>query len=317
LTLLLMAIPGTTGQRFRTRLLYALLLGCGACVCVAAAFAGVRFILRAERKRVLFLVGLVALAIAAAALIAGTYIGGGSDARNSGIYNGLSKMSPKERHGWWVFSTPAYRQEVLRLIIEEANRVALELNLQESLPICRSNLVAAYIEPPHLARSSKSLGNISTSNYTYCVSVGNKFSYLVRRHCGKEREQIRNSFLLPTSLVDTNAAYQTAAQILSTVSVDVNALNRDCRMHVYPCLPEGKNGAHFVPVYTVSWIDHDHSDGGCTAQVDFFQPTRTVYQLLVNDSKYILRKPLEVTNLDYLLSQTNAQTKANAPAPPQ
>jgi len=34
----------------------------------------------------------------------------------------------------------------------------------------------------------------------------------------------------------------------------------------------------------------------------------------VNKSEYILRKPLEIPNLDLLLSQTNAPAETNVPA---
>jgi hypothetical protein len=42
------------------------------------------------------------------------------------------------------------------------------------------------------------------------------------------------------------------------------------------------------------------------AIIELFEPTKTLCQMRVKESKYILRKPLEITNLDFLLSQTNA-----------
>ena len=39
--------------------------------------------------------------------------------------------------------------------------------------------------------------------------------------------------------------------------------------------------------------------------VNVFMPTRKLVALRVQDPKYNLRAPLEFTNLDYLLSQTN------------
>jgi len=41
----------------------------------------------------------------------------------------------------WRFTTKAYQDEALRLMIKEANKVAQELGLREQLPISRSNLI--------------------------------------------------------------------------------------------------------------------------------------------------------------------------------
>lgn len=82
----------------------------------------------------------------------------------------------RQRYEKLNFTTPAYRKEALRLVIEEANRVAQELNLPENLPITESNLVEVFISPPSMVRLG--FGNITTSNYTYYATVGDKFSYL-------------------------------------------------------------------------------------------------------------------------------------------
>ena len=42
--------------------------------------------------------------------------------------------------------------------------------------------------------------------------------------------------------------------------------------------------------------------------------TKTILQTQVNKSEYILRKPLQITNLDFLFSQTNAPVTMNVPA---
>jgi hypothetical protein len=43
------------------------------------------------------------------------------------------------------------------------------------------------------------------------------------------------------------------------------------------------------------------------ASVALFMPTKTLLQLRVEDTQYILRKPLQITNLDFLLSPSNKQ----------
>jgi hypothetical protein len=233
-------------------------------------------------------------------------------ATNSLVSPNWSRMNSKERFYALMFTTPAYQREALRLIIEEANRVALELNLPEPLPITRTNLLEAYLSPPRLAHASRAIGNITTSNYNYCVSVGNKFSFLVRTHLEAEEMRAHAQYLWPMSRLDTNAAYQMATQFLKAASMDVNALNTNCILRVATCLLEGPNGKHFVPLYWVTWSEKNNERGG--ASVELCLPTRTLLQMHVNKSEYILRKPLEISNLDYLLSQTNAPAETNVPA---
>jgi len=215
-----------------------------------------------------------------------------------------------------MFTTKAYREEALRLIIEEANCVARELNLPESLPITETNLLEVYITPPRIAQGMRALGNITTSNYTYYISVDNKFSFLVRRNLEQEYSNLRAHCLWPMSRMDTNAAYQIATQLLAAASMDVNALNRDCKVQIQAFTPEGRAGKHFVPVYWVYWVAPSQEGRGITASIEFVLPTRTILQMHVKDSKYILRKPLEIANLDFLLSPTNSAPVPNAPANP-
>jgi hypothetical protein len=222
-------------------------------------------------------------------------------------------MTCKERYEALVFTTPAYRKEALRLVIAEANRVAQELNLPEQLPITETNVSEFYIPSPRMARGMKAIGNITASNYVYYVSVGNKFSFLVRKRLEQEYKQLQAQYLWPMDRMDTNAAYQLATQFLKAASMDVEALNRDCNWSIRAFTPEGKNGAHFVPVYWVSWVKKGEEGRGSTTSVELCEPTKMIRQLRVNESQYILRRPLEITNLDFLLSQTNAPATTNAP----
>jgi hypothetical protein len=209
-------------------------------------------------------------------------------------------------------TTPAYRQAALSLVLAEANKVAQELHLPESLPITETNLTASYLSPPRMAPRLGAIGNITTANYTYYCSVGYKFSYLVRVGLEQDYAKLRKESLLPMSQMDTNAAYQMAVQFLAAAKMDVSALNRDCKVHIMPFTPEGSQGKHFVPVYWVYWSKPEQAGRGSTASVELFTPTKMLRQLRVEDSQYILREPLGVTNLDYLLSQTNGVGGTNA-----
>lgn len=227
------------------------------------------------------------------------------------IDSDLSKLSPRERFQALFFSTESYRREAVRLMVEEANRVAKDLQLDENLPITETNLLERYVTPPRMAQAMMMLGHISTTNYTYYFSVSNKFSFLTRQNLDREFVQLRTEYLWPIERLDTNAAYRLATELLAAVSVDVDALNRDCAVRIESCRPEGKNSKHFVPIYWISWVSKNPTKGEIVAMVELFEPTRTIRQLYVKRAEYILRKPLEITNLDYLLSQTNA-----SPTPP-
>jgi hypothetical protein len=205
-----------------------------------------------------------------------------------------------------VYTTPAYRKEALRLVIAEANRVAQELNLPEKLPIEETNLVAAYIPPPKMAQRLGGVGNVTTSNYVYYVSVAGKFSFLDHTHMEQERLKMRHQSLLPISRMDTNSAYQMATQWLNAVEMNVPALVSNCDVHVEVVLPEGENSNHFVPLYTIYWTSRQPAAHGAVATVEYYQPTKTLLKLRVSKPEYILRPPLQITNLDFLLSQTNS-----------
>jgi hypothetical protein len=205
-----------------------------------------------------------------------------------------------------MFTTKAYQDEAFRLVLQEANQVAKELQLPEKFPIADADLVGRFINPFGYARVKKAIGNVTTRNYAYYVSQGNKFSYLEGTHQDEDCRRFQRLYTWPASRIDTNQAYQLATQWLIAVSMDVGALNRECsvvvrpeRDYVHP--PQGK----FVPVYYVYWRKVG-TDGGAAADVRVFTPTKTLLQLRVEDPKYILRAPLLFTNLQYLLSRTNA-----------
>lgn len=243
-------------------------------------------------------------------LVVLTFTAYGEGNTNSLINPDWSRMNAKQRYDALIFTTPAYQKEVLQLLIEEANRVAQELNLQDDLPIARTNLLEAYISPPRLAYAAKHLGNITTSNYVYYISQGDKFSSLVKVHLEQEERELISQDHRPLSQMDTNAAYQLAMQFLQRASMDTEALNTNCTIYIATCLPEGRNGGYFVPIYWITWAEKAAERGG--ASVELYLPTKSILQLHVNKSEYILRKPLVITNLDYLLSQTNAVTQKNA-----
>jgi hypothetical protein len=199
------------------------------------------------------------------------------------------------------FTTMAYQKEALKLVIQEANKVASEFKLPEKLPITESNLVEYHIPPFAFNYPHRSVGFVTTKNYCYYISVADRFSSIADTH---EQEKCWSYFdkgyVLPISRIDTNSAYQMATQWLSAVRMDVAGLNRDCRLSVtvddaYIHAPAGK----FVPIYWVSWIPKN-GEGVCAAGIRLFTPTKTLLDLRVDDPQYILREPLVFTNMGAL-----------------
>jgi hypothetical protein len=204
-----------------------------------------------------------------------------------------------------MFTTEAYHKEALKLLISEANRVAEELQLPEKSPITDSSLVRLFIPPYGMARRIGAIGAVTTTNYTYYVSVNNKFSFLEGTHQDADRQRWYQEYSWPVSRLDTNGAYQLATQWLKATSMDVDGLNNDCNLHVEPSALRGQGtNACFLPVYWVYWTKGEEGRGS-VASVELFAPTKTLMQLRVEDSDYILRNPVIITNLGYLLSQTN------------
>lgn len=228
--------------------------------------------------------------------------GGEVRLQNGSVSNSLP---PRQRLEMLLKTTPEYRKEALRLVIAEANQVARSLDLPEQLPIAEKDLIEAYISTPGMAQQMQALGNITTSNYVYYVSVGCKFSFLTKRNLARDYANLRAEYLWPMSSMDTNAAFRLATNFMRAVSMDVQGLNRDCSIQIRAYSPEGATGQHFVPLYWVSWILKDENEQACVAMVEVFEPTKCIRQLRVEDSKYILRKPLRVKTPSFPPADTN------------
>jgi hypothetical protein len=220
------------------------------------------------------------------------------------------------------FTSELYQNEALELLIGEANHVAMDLKLPEELPIGKSNLTEYSVSPFGFGYGEKSIGFVSTRNYTYYVARGNKFNQLSAANYDQTCFKLAENGKLPIALIDTNAAYKMATQWLAAASIDVVGLNRDYRAHV-AASPFWNGLAHlgetpqkqFVPIYFVWWnISESSKDGqGSVADVELYSSSNKLLQMSVGDAKYILRKPLEFTNLAVLFPGT-APIRTNHPA---
>ena len=210
------------------------------------------------------------------------------------------------------FTTPQYRRAAARVIMQEANLVAKELQLPEPLPITETNLTEAVITPFGFNYQRKGIGSVGTKNYAYGVTEANKFSWLSVANYDQTCLDLKKQ-TLPIEQMDTNAAYQLATQWLAAVSMDVNGLNRDCKAYV--ALSPYWNGLtqlgqtprdNFVPIYFIWWTSpkNDAEKFGDCVDVELFLPTKKLLQLHVRESRYILRKPVVFTNLAELFHGT-------------
>jgi hypothetical protein len=209
-------------------------------------------------------------------------------------------------------TTTEYRRAVLDMLLKEANRVSKALKLPEKAPITEADVVETYVTPPKLAERMRTLGNVATRQYRYYVSVDRKFSFLEKVHGGdptspvQDYNRLKSDYLWSIQRRDTNAALSMAAGWLEAVSMDVNALNRDCQVDVRAWTPEGPEGKHFVPLYWVRWYDGN----AVVAMVELVEPTKSLRQLRVNRSGYIRRPALEVPVVIRPSTPTKAVGKA-------
>ncbi len=94
---------------------------------------------------------------------------------------------------------------------------------------------------------------------------------------------------------------------MTPLSTDVKGLNQgfQVRIELEPRWnSDNPKKSTFVPIYVVSWVsEQNRREGyGSVTSVKLFAPTKTLVNLRVEDSDYILRKPLAFTDLDILLA---------------
>jgi hypothetical protein len=197
------------------------------------------------------------------------------------------------------YLTPAYKEAALKLLLEEANAIAKELQLPEKLPIVRDDLVEISINAIIWTDSAGSFGGISTRRYHYIAGIGNKISSVVRNFGDSDEtmpaywELLKKKYQARPVNVNTNAAFNLATQWLAGASFDVPALLRDSEVKIYT----GTEGGKFLGFYVVGI--------GNSAEVHLVEPEHALLDLTVSKPQYIKRKKLVVPNRDWLLQQTD------------
>jgi hypothetical protein len=202
---------------------------------------------------------------------------------------------------------PAYREAVFKLMLAEANEYAGRLSLPEKLPITKDSLKEVFTTDPYVANRFGALGSLRTTNYSYGFGKGKHLSYVTRLIKGTNPYDYDDNkqYAIDPSAVNTNAAYSMATQYLAKAFVDVPRLLESSTVSIHPWVILHMTTSK----YTVEW----QRSGKPVVRVVLAEPKAELWTLRVEDPEYILRKPLEITNLDFLLSQTNAPATTNAP----
>lgn len=218
---------------------------------------------------------------------------------------------------WMKSTTTAYKEATLKLLIQDANRIARALRLDEDLPITTNKLAEAILQSPCWSDYRGSFGSISTSRYHYVSSEGNKITSVAMNYGGDSGFSYRNSlfrkYMAPKSQMDTNAAYALAVEFLLAADIDAQALKRESVVITVSAIDFGEK---YVPMYSICWgqpyslgpeARADPQDGGLgnAVEMEVVLPERKLVSLNVHRPPYIKRPALEVPDRERLLQQTD------------
>jgi len=202
-------------------------------------------------------------------------------------------------------SPPAYKEVLSKFILDEVNDYAAQLDLPERLPISTNALKELFISSPYLAEHFGILGSLQTTNFSYGFGKGKHLSYITKIIKGTNPYdyEANKPYAIAASAVDTNAAYLLATQFLAEAFVDVNKLSTSSVVSIKPWVILQMTTSK----YTVQW----ERDSKPVVKVVLSPPKSELWTLRVEDPSLILRRPLDVENLDFSLSQTNTTTTTN------
>ncbi len=225
--------------------------------------------------------------------------------------------------------TPAYDQAALDLMIAEANRIARELGLAESVPIDKADARAVLATPADFIHDLN-LGRLETREYRYWFTAGTTVSEVSRNPISIRVPARPKRQFLPMDRLDTNGALTFARQTMESAGVDMKAIDRDCTSEV--AWGQVRPGAPlFMADYRVDWFESgnhvlfddlpDQSSAAMkrkmwptspswkmrAASLCFYEPARAVESFAVFDPKYIKKKPLQTLDLIKLLSGSNSE----------
>jgi hypothetical protein len=206
--------------------------------------------------------------------------------------------------------SPAYQQAAIKQMLAEANTYVQALDLSETNPFSIGTITSSHVTPPFVASQFGALGSFQTMNFSYGFGRGKHLCYITRiiKSGNPYDFEASKPYAIAPTDVNTNAAYQLATQFLARAFVNVSRLSTSCVVRIEPWVILRMTTSK----YTVQW----ERDGQPIVKVVLSPPKNELWTLRVEDPSLILRLPLEITNLDFLLAQTNGVVGTNAPSRP-
>lgn len=213
----------------------------------------------------------------------------------------------KGRYRLGCAPTAEYQKQMVRIMIEDVNRFAQQMDLSSNLLITSTNIGGAHVFAPCHCISLGEIGSIDAVNYRYTVDIRKGVKSAVRMSFLREFDDIRSKYTWSLSRLDTNAAFRDALQILKAADVDVDAISRDANS-VKMTAWTVNSKQDFIPIYSIAWMKKGANSlsslltGDRLVFIKFLEPTKTIYELNVFNPEYIARKPLAQPDFVALLT---------------
>jgi hypothetical protein len=210
----------------------------------------------------------------------------------SAKYNKRTRLSVRSSAG-----TDPYYAAASAILLREANDLCQKLKLPLKRPIEMADTTRIRIEPPSVSDSRGRFGTIYTDTYIFGAYASNKLSYVNRstRYRGEEKTYfitIAKKYGTTANLTNQGVlAYNLAVQWLISFSVDVKALERDCKVTIEPkILDDGRA----IPLFAIEWSRFDpvRKESIVAATVEVLEPDRSLHKLWIEMPQYLNRSPL-------------------------
>ncbi|SRR6266404_3092973 len=199
----------------------------------------------------------------------------------------------------------AYKFVATAAMLVEINYCASNLNLSCGLPVNRESLRLEYVTSPSIAGFG---GALETDAFSFMFSGSGRLRYISRkqnRFAGMSPDKIQEEIDQKVSSLTKSEAYTLATNWLSSISVDVRALDKKYAAVVAqtPLYLDGRQfpekGTYDTqqPIFHVDW-------GGSRApavRVAIYAPSRELLGLYQEDESFSGRPRDLLRNLDDLL----------------
>jgi hypothetical protein len=202
----------------------------------------------------------------------------------------------------------AYRAVAIQHMLDEVNYWSQQLQLPTAHPIQPAEIKWSHVNPPRIGFG----GVITTTNFDFSFPNRGegKLCYITRLiiRDGHDVLDLYPELARTSSLIDSNGAYQMATQWLTSVSVDVPALEQRYKSNVRQWFFWGKpenlprdqwsmpaitsTNKSMLPIFDVRWGDGETPP----VKVIILGSTKELLQLRMEDSSFSRRPPLVITN---------------------